>query len=170
MIVLYHGTNVEFHTPDVDAGRSGMDFGKGVYLTPNIGSAKFMAKRVKRLKVVGEEIVLKFAFDERAAAEAGIRVKMFPRVDLDWMHFIVANRDSVWSAADHNLDRRYDLVHGYVADDKLVNLLHELRRGTMTEEYVLKRLQEVDHQTMQYSIHSQDVADRFLKFMEAIHV
>ena len=57
-----------------------------------------------------------------------------------------------------------------MADDKLVNLLHELRRGTMTEEYVLKRLQEVEHQTMQYSIHSQDVADRFLKFVEAIHV
>ena len=28
MIVLYHGTNVEFHAPDVDAGRSGMDFGR----------------------------------------------------------------------------------------------------------------------------------------------
>ena len=73
MIVLYHGTNVEFHAPDVDAGRSGMDFGKGFYLTPNLESAKFMAKRVKRLKTAGEEIVLKFAFDEKAAAESGIR-------------------------------------------------------------------------------------------------
>ena len=170
MIVLYHGTNVEFHAPDVDAGRSGMDFGKGFYLTPNLESARFMAKRVRRLKTVGEEIVLKFAFDEKAAEESGIKTKMFPRIDLEWMHFIIANRDSVWSAVDHNLDRRYDFVHGYVADDKLVNLLHELKRGTMSEEYVLRRLQEVEHQTMQYSIHSQDVADKFLKFVEAIHV
>ena len=170
MIVLYHGTNVEFHAPDVDAGRSGMDFGKGFYLTPNLESAKFMAKRVKRLKNAGEEIVLKFAFDEKAAAGSGIKAKMFPRIDLEWMHFIIANRNCVWSAVDHNLDRRYDFVHGYVADDKLVNLLHELKRGTMSEEYVLKRLQEVEHQTMQYSIHSQDVADKFLRFVEAIHV
>ena len=83
MIVLYHGTNVEFHAPDVDAGRSGMDFGKGFYLTPNLESAKFMAKRVKRLKNAGEEIVLKFAFDEKAAAGSGIKAKMFPRIDLE---------------------------------------------------------------------------------------
>ena len=99
MIVLYHGTNVEFHVPDVDAGRNGMDFGKGFYLTPNLESAKFMAKRVKRLKTAGEEIVLKFAFDEKAAAESGIKAKMFPRIDLEWMHFIIANRDNVGSTA-----------------------------------------------------------------------
>lgn len=170
MIILYHGTNVSFERPDVNAGRLGMDFGRGFYLTPNLESARFMAKRVRRLVGFGEEIVLKFAYDEVAARAAGVRERMFPRIDIDWMRFIVANRDRLSDAVDHNLDCRYDLVHGYVADDRLVNLLHELRRGTMSEEYVLQRLQEVEHQTMQYSFHSQDVVDRFLSRLEVLHV
>ena len=170
MIYLYHGTNVLFDRPDVNAGRPGMDFGRGFYLTPSFESAKFMAKRVKRLRGFGEELVLKFSFDESAARAAGVREKVFPQINLDWMRFIVANRDKLTDSSDHNLDRRYDLVHGYVADDRLVNLLHELSRGTMTEEYVLKRLQDVEHQTMQYSFHSQDIVDKFLLRMEVIHV
>ena len=168
MTALYHGTNVRFEMPDVDAGRDGMDFGKGFYLTPSIDTAKKQADRVVAY-AGGSPVILAFEFDEDLARRDGV-VRDYPLLDRTWVHFVMANRLGDESAADHNLDRRYDFVHGYVADDKLVNLLHELKRGTMSEEYVLRRLQEVEHQTMQYSIHSQDVADRFLKFVEAIHV
>ena len=45
MTVLYHGTNVRFEMPDVDAGREGMDFGKGFYLTDIRQQAEEMAIR-----------------------------------------------------------------------------------------------------------------------------
>lgn len=35
MIKLYHGTNVKFGLLDPSKSRDGLDFGKGVYLTPD---------------------------------------------------------------------------------------------------------------------------------------
>lgn len=45
MIKLYHGTNVKFGLLDPSKSRGGLDFGKGVYLTPDKEQAWGMAKR-----------------------------------------------------------------------------------------------------------------------------
>ena len=51
MITLYHGSNMAFSVPDLSAGRQGMDFGKGFYLTPNSGTAQKMAERGRGVKI-----------------------------------------------------------------------------------------------------------------------
>ena len=84
MTMLYHGTNVRFETPDVDAGREGMDFGKGFYLTPNLDTAKKQADRVVAY-AGGDPIVLAFEFDEDAARRDGV-VKDYPVLDRVWVN------------------------------------------------------------------------------------
>ena len=83
MTVLYHGTNEVFEVPDVEAGREGMDFGKGFYLTPSVESARKMAVRVVKRKG-GTETVIAFEFDEERARRDGA-IRDYPTMDRTWV-------------------------------------------------------------------------------------
>ena len=151
MTVLYHGTNVRFEMPDVEAGRDGMDFGKGFYLTPSIDTARKQADRVVAY-AGGSPVVLAFEFDEDAARRDGA-VRDYPRLDRTWVHFVMANRLGDESAADHNLDRRYPIVHGHVADDRLMQILDDYENGDLTIEEVEQKLITAQFKAFQYSFH-----------------
>lgn len=152
MTVLYHGTNKPFDIPDVDAGREGLDFGKGFYLTPNVETARRQADRVVSY-AGGVPIVLAFLFDEKSARAAGV-VKDFPLLDRNWVHFILANRTGDTNAVDHNLDRRYPIVHGHVADDRLMQILDDFENGDLTIEEVEHKLITAQFKAFQYSFHT----------------
>ena len=152
MTVLYHGTNVRFEMPDVDAGREGMDFGKGFYLTPSLDTAKKQADRVVAY-AGGSPVVLAFEFDEDAARRDGA-VRDYPHLDRTWVHFVMANRLGDESAADHNLDRRYPIVHGHVADDRLMQILDDYENGDLTIEEVEQKLITAQFKAFQYSFHA----------------
>ena len=151
MTVLYHGTNVRFEMPDVDAGREGMDFGKGFYLTPSLDTARKQADRVVAY-AGGSPVVLAFEFDEDAARRDGA-IRDYPLLDRTWVHFVMANRLGDESAADHNLDRRYPIVHGHVADDRLMQILDDYENGDLTIEEVEQKLITAQFKAFQYSFH-----------------
>lgn len=48
MITLYHGTTEIIEFPRVDAGRLGLDFGPGFYVTKILGQAEKWAQRYYR--------------------------------------------------------------------------------------------------------------------------
>ena len=54
---------------------------------------------------------------------------------------------------DHNIDRLYDVVDGLVADDKIVTLLRRYPMGELTQDDILKILQQRPWRTVQYSFH-----------------
>lgn len=152
MICLYHGTNVVFDVIDPLKGRRGTDFGQGFYLTPNVESAARMARRVAMRKG-GDPVVLCYAVDERDFQN--LCVRDFPVIDFAWLRFIVANRYGVLSAVEHNLDRHLDIVHGLVADDKVVQILDDLRNDLISENEALAKLRSAPFQTVQYSFHTE---------------
>ena len=169
MIYLYHGTDVEFDSPIPARGRKGTDFGQGFYLTPDIVSATNMAHRVARRRNSTESVVLCYSLDENQLASAGLRVRSFTNIESGWLRFVVANRYFQQSAPDHNLDNRWDLVHGYIADDRIVKLLDALVKGTATESDVLKTLIASRFKSVQYSFHT-EAAVSLLKKVEVRHV
>lgn len=63
MMKLYHGTNATFDRLDPARSRSGLDFGCGSYLTPDIEQAWGMARR-KQMVFGGRRIVMEFDFDD----------------------------------------------------------------------------------------------------------
>ena len=168
MIHLFHGTNVVFDAVDPLKGRRGTDFGQGFYLTPNQESAKRMAQRVATRKG-GGAVVMHYGVDESCLSNGDLSVRQFPVIDLSWLRFIVANRYNLLSAAEHNLQRRFDIVHGLVADDKVVQILDDLRNEMIAEEDALARLRAAPFQTVQYSFHTER-AVAYLNRLEVVNV
>ena len=168
MVVLYHGTNQVFQRPIPSRGRMCTDFGRGFYLTPNFETAKRIALRSVDFSVVGRPVVLSFEFDNEKALR-DLRTKTFARIDLSWTKFVIANRKRDEVAADHNIDGRYDVVHGPVADDRLVRLLMKYDRGLMTLEELRMQLAQTQRGMVQYSFHTL-AAVKCLKFKEAAYV
>ena len=154
MIYLYHGTDAEFDLPSPDRGRKGTDFGQGFYLTPHFESAVNMAHRVARRKNTHGAVVMSYALDENQLVSAGLRIRSFLNIEPGWLRFVVANRYFLADAPDHNLDGRWDVVHGFIADDRIVQLLDGLMKGTSSEEEVLKTLRSARFKSVQYSFHS----------------
>lgn len=153
MVTLYHGTTSAFDVPDLSKSRKGMDFGAGFYLTPNRNSAERWAEKKSYLKKGTSPVVLAFRFDEEGARAAGA-VKDFPAMNRDWVGFVLANRTDDFSANDHNLDARHDIVHGYIADDRLMQIIDDFSRGDLTMEEVELRLANSPVRTLQYSFHT----------------
>lgn len=168
MIHLFHGTNEVFDAVDPLKGRRGTDFGQGFYLTPNQESAKRMAQRVATRKG-GGAVVMHYGVDESCLSNGDLSVRQFPVIDLSWLRFIVANRYNLLSAAEHNLQRRFDIVHGLVADDKVVQILDDLRNEMISEEDALARLRAAPFQTVQYSFHTER-AVAYLNRLEVVNV
>lgn len=169
MIYLYHGTDMDFDIPLPSKGRKGTDFGQGFYLTPDLASATNMAHRVARRKNSPESVVICYALDENRLASASLRIRSFLNIEPGWLRFVVANRYFHSDASDHNLDGRWDIVHGFIADDRIVRLLDALVKGSATEDDVLKALRTARFKSVQYSFHT-DAAVALLEKIEVKHV
>ena len=169
MIYLYHGTDLEFDTPVPERGRKGTDFGQGFYLTPHLESAVNMAHRVARRTNSLESVVMCYSLDENQLVSAGLRIRSFLNIEPEWLRFVVANRYFQQDAPDHNLDGHWDVVHGFIADDRIVRLLDALVKGTTTEDEVLRALRLAQFKSIQYSFHS-EAAISLLKKVEVRHV
>ena len=148
MVTLYHGTTSAFEVPDLNRSRRGMDFGSGFYLTPNRVSAERWAKKVSYLRRADAPVVLAFQFDEDGARAAGL-IRNFPVMNRDWVGFVLANRTEDFGADVHNLDRRFDIVHGYIADDRLMQIIDDFSRGDLSMEEVETRLANAPVKTAQ---------------------
>ena len=127
-----------------------------------------MAERVATRKG-GAAVVMHYGIDESSLSNGDLAVRQFPVIDLAWLRFIVANRYNVLSAAEHNLERRYDIVHGLVADDKVVQILDDLRNEMTSEEEALAKLRAAPYQTVQYSFHTER-AVAYLNRLEVVNV
>ena len=169
MIYLYHGTDKEFDVPLPERGRRGTDFGQGFYLTPHFDSAVNMAHRVARRRNSLESVVMCYSLDENQLVSAGLRIRSFLNIEPEWLRFVVANRYFLQDAPDHYIDKRWDVVHGFIADDRIVQLLDGLMKGTTSEEDVLKTLRASRFKSVQYSFHSV-TAVSLLKRIEVTHV
>ena len=64
MITLYHGSNMEIDTIDLNRCRPNKDFGQGFYLTDIRKQAEFMALRRTRIMGEGMPMVTAYTFDE----------------------------------------------------------------------------------------------------------
>ncbi len=162
MVTLFHGTNIVFEMPDVAAGRDGMDFGRGFYLTPSIETAKLQASRVVSYSGDGQPVVLAFEFDEETARKDNV-IKDYPKLDRTWVHFVIANRLGLADAVDNNLDCRYPIVHGHVADDRLMQILDDYENGDLSIDDVETKLISAQFKAFQYSFHRQDAIAKYLK-------
>lgn len=138
MITLYHGSNVEIETINLDKCSPYKDFGKGFYLTDIKEQAKQMAVRRTRIAGEGKPTVTTYSFDERLLENSSLQVKLFDTLSKEWALFILANRKGLMQPV-------YDIVIGPIADDGVVfqleRYMHRLiTLDTLVEELTYRKL------------------------------
>jgi hypothetical protein len=153
-VILYHGSNIAVSKIELAKCRPYKDFGTGFYLTVYEEQAKRMATRVTRL-YGGEKIVSIFEFDEKAAIE--LNVCEFEKPSSEWAHFIMNNRNRFYrniTSLECNLDKKYDIVIGPVADDDMALLFRQYMDEFITLETLAREL-DYRELTNQYSFHTE---------------
>ena len=134
---LFHGTNADMETIDLNRGLRHKDFGKGFYLTPDKKTAIRMAQKKARV-YGGEATLITYEMDD-GALQSDLKVKRFPeKACVEWLLFVDANRDRKSILPLHD----YDIIIGPIADDGVVLQLTNFREGIYTPEQAAELLQD----------------------------
>lgn len=112
-MILYHGTNIDIQSIDLNQCMPYKDFGQGFYLTDIELQAREMAIRKSKFARNTSPHVLKYEFDEQQLNNEELQIKIFREVSEEWAQFIVTNRYNPNNNTIHN----YDIVIGPIADD-----------------------------------------------------
>ncbi len=159
---LYHGSNIEINEIDFSRCRPYKDFGQGFYLTTIHEQAKKMAKRVSRI-YGGTPCITAFEFDEAALCDNHLNCRIFEKPSKEWAIFVINNRNRNFSPITDlacNLDCKYDLVIGPIANDDLALLFRQYSNGLIETDALVKGM-EFKKLTDQYSFHYEKITSIF---------
>lgn len=134
-MILYHGTNKDFDSIDLNLSNPYKDFGRGFYLTEIRKQAEKMAQ--KKSKIYGGfPIVQEYEFDLSDERIVDLKVMKFLTPNKEWANFIYKNRNRN-SAYTHE----YDIVIGPIADDGVAYLLGRYEEGTLNIDELARELE-----------------------------
>lgn len=144
---LYHGTdrssamNIIMKGIDLSKGNENLDFGKGFYTTPDLYKAEKRALMKAKQNVKEAYIVTMVVSDEKMNP---LNIKVFKNADVEWGRFILNNRSGVEIVSEngfinHNLDNRYDIVIGQIADGNVSTLAYKMRMRQISAEDISYR-------------------------------
>lgn len=150
---VYHGTFLEAAKSIEEDGillrkcKQHTDFGKGFYVTEHYEYALNTAKKKVRKSLAKGQIlvpaIVKFEYD----AVSGAYIEYpFESEDIDWLQFIVNNRNGFEYVAKvnsvfHNLGYKYEIVSGRIADQDITLVASELKESSrLANQADLKRV------------------------------
>ena len=152
---LYHGSNLEISEIDFSKCRPYKDFGQGFYLMTLKEQARKMAKRVARI-YGGTPCITEYEFDEAAFRDINIVPRIFDKPSKEWALFVINNRNREFKEIDSiecNMDKKYDIVVGPIANDDLALLFRQFSNGLIDVD-ILVREMKFKKLTDQYSFHT----------------
>lgn len=156
-MILYHGSNVDIKTIDLAMCRPYKDFGRGFYLTEIKEQAEKMAARVARI-FGGDPIVNCFEIDDEFLNNISLNIKNFgTETSEEWARFVMNNRkrnNLDYSNPECNLDNKYDVVIGPIANDDMAVLFRQFENGIISFENMLSGM-IYKETTNQYSFHTE---------------
>ncbi len=169
-MILYHGSNIDIQKIELSKCRPNKDFGQGFYLTTIKEQAVRMAQRVSRM-FGGNAVLNVYELDDSILKKEKLNIRKFDSPSIEWAKFVITNRNVSRiknPQEDNNIDNRFDIVIGPIADDDLALLFRQFADGaisaeTLVEEMKFKKL------TNQYSFHTEN-AIRYLTKKEAQNV
>jgi hypothetical protein len=105
-----------------------------------------MAKRTVRI-YGGRPCVTVFAFDDDLLANSlvstSLKIKTFGSPDNEWARFVMNNRNRDFKdkqSPDCNIDAKYDIVLGPVANDDIAALINVFLSGLLSDDALTKEL------------------------------
>ena len=128
-ILLYHGSYTSVPEIDLSKCNSGLDFGRGFYVTTSYDqAASFVPNSVKR-NIRAGNIPPDFDVNDgqvsvyRFHLDPSLQIEFLPEANLDWLHFVAANRNRELFQELYNALKSYDIVGGKIADDNTSRVL-----------------------------------------------
>ncbi len=156
-MILYHGSNIEIMEIDLNKCKPYKDFGRGFYLTTLKEQAARMAKNRAAL-YDGSPIITVFEVEDEIMYLSELNTKTFPaNPTVEWARFIVNNRSKEFNdieSIDCNIDCKYDVVFGPVADDAVAATIRRFLGEKLDEEGLRSRL-TYKELSNQYSFHTE---------------
>ena len=154
---LFHGSNLDIKEIELSKCRPYKDFGQGFYLTELEEQAVKMAKRVARI-YGGHAFVNVYNVDDSAFERTDLNIKDFGRKASDeWARFVMNNRSKSFkdiSSPESNLDNKYDIVIGPIANDDMAVLFRQYQNELIDFETLIKGM-TYKELTSQYSFHTE---------------
>jgi hypothetical protein len=156
---------MEIDRIDLRKCRPYRDFGKGFYTTILKEQAWNMAERTVRIYKEGKPCVTEFSFDDELLVDGSFNIIRFDEPCEEWAIFVVNNRNHKFQniqSVECNIDNKYDIVVGPVANDKMTALFDlylsgGLSRIALTTELRYKKLSN------QISFHTERVLNCLTK-------
>ncbi len=134
-MLLYHGSYTAVPEIDMNRCNAGLDFGKGFYTTTSYEQAvAFIPKSVYR-NIRAEKIPADFKVNDgqvsvyRLHLNENLQVKFFQEADLDWLHFVAANRNHKLFQDVFSQWKSFDIIGGKIADDDTAKTLSSYVTG-----------------------------------------
>lgn len=155
-MLLYHGSNTDIKSISLAMCRPYKDFGRGFYLTELNDQAMKMAKRVAKI-YGGEPVVNIYEIKDDFISEMGFNIRKFDQPNEEWARFVMNNRSrsfTDYSSKECNLDNKYDIVVGPVADDDMAMLFRQYQNEIITFENLINGM-TFRKTTNQYSFHTE---------------
>ena len=132
IIEVYHGGTEPIEHPLVSAGRPGLDFGQGFYVTAMREQAELWADRMARRRKA-DKILSVYTLD-MGALRKKYSYLFFPKYDSDWLNFIANSRTGKRPWAN------YDCIEGGIAYDRVIDMVEAYIAGAATAEFALSEL------------------------------
>lgn len=169
-MILFHGSNIDIKQIELAKCKPFKDFGKGFYLTTIQEQAERMALRTARM-FGGSPCINKYSIDESVFSSLELNIKTFDKPSEDWAKFVITNRNYnkiKEPQGDNNIDNRYDIVIGPIANDDLALLFRQFADELISVETLVHEM-EFKKLTNQYSFHTERALS-FLRKTGVYHV
>ena len=163
-MILYHGSNMEIEKIELSKCKPFKDFGCGFYTTPLREQALTMAIRTVKIYSGGKPYITEYFFDESILDEIKsdgkfytFNIKRFNDPDTEWARFVINNRNRKFTEIKNhecNIDNKYDIVIGPVANDDITALVDVYLSGILSDEALAKELTFRDL-SIQVSFHTE---------------
>ncbi len=155
-MLLFHGSNADIKAINLAMCRPYKDFGRGFYLTAIQVQANKMAERVSRI-YGGEPVLNVFEIDDNFREYNELSIKDFGTETSEaWARFVMNNRNrkfNMLESKECNLDNKYDVVIGPIANDDMAVLFRQYENGIITFENMVRGL-IYKETSNQYSFHT----------------
>lgn len=176
---LYHGTvstgaeNIIKNGIKLERGKLKVDFGQGFYTTTSLNFAKNTAMNKARKtnsynnQIYVEPYVLTYQFDQEKANKQ-CKILTFSKTDIKWAQFIINNRnghDYMNKAGTHfhNINHKYDIVKGAIADNEIVLLAKTLKS-------LNTKATDEDINNMLYNYFTRQISFHTYKSLDCLHL
>ena len=163
-MILYHGSNIEIDSIDINKCKPFKDFGCGFYTTPLREQALAMARRSVRIYHKGKPCITEYICDDslletskKNHSSGQLNIKRFDKPNKEWAVFVINNRTHNFAdihSPNCNVDCKYDIVAGPVANDDITALINVYISGIISDEALAREL-SFRNLSIQISFHTE---------------